>query len=192
VWFGTNSRLGITILTSSPFQLIHEGVRPGSASMFAARVQGPISFTLIAVWAQAEPSYSEVLRRGLVVYRDLLLDGPTVLLGDLNSSAAWDAQRGRRDHLELEAQLRQEYGLVSAYHAATGEASGSESQPTHYWRWREQAPFHLDYCYLPEAWLPGLESVTVGTYQDWANVSDHRPVIIDVDPAKVGAVSNLK
>jgi hypothetical protein len=192
VWFGTNPRQGVSILSRPPFQLIPEPIRAGSESMFAARVHGPICFTLIAVWAQPEPSYSEALRRGVQVYGDLLVNGPAVLLGDFNSSAAWDAQRGRRDHLDFEAQLRQEYGLVSAYHAATGETLGSESQPTHYWRWREQSPFHLDYCYLPQAWLRGLASVTVGTYREWADVSDHRPIIIDVDPAKAAAEADLK
>jgi endonuclease/exonuclease/phosphatase family metal-dependent hydrolase len=113
-----------------------------------------------------------------------------VLLGDLNSSAAWDAQRGRTEHKCFEAQLCQEYGLVSAYHAATGENLAEESQPTHYWRWSEQAPFHLDYCYLPEGWLPGLEGVFVGGYQEWADASDHRPLVVDVNLAKAGLGSH--
>jgi exodeoxyribonuclease III len=150
--------------------------------MFAAKVHRPVSFTVIAVWAQRKPSYPEALRRGIEVYRDPLLNEPTVLLGDFNSSASWDAQHGRRDHMDFEAQLRQEYGLVSVYHAATGELLGAESQPTYYWQWRQHAPFHLDYCYVPESWLPGLNSVTVGTYQDWADLSNHRPVVIDVSP----------
>jgi endonuclease/exonuclease/phosphatase family metal-dependent hydrolase len=91
-------------------------------------------------------------------------------------------RHGRTDHRELERQLQQEFGLVSAYHAATGERPGEESRPTHFWRWREAAPFHLDYCYLPEQWLPGLASVEIGSYAAWADASDHRPVIVDVIP----------
>jgi endonuclease/exonuclease/phosphatase family metal-dependent hydrolase len=150
--------------------------------MFAARVLGAVSFTVVAVWAQQEPTYSEALRCGLTVYRDLLAAGPSVLLGDFNSSVAWDTKHGRTDHRELENQLRQEFGLVSAYHAATGEEPGSESRPTHFWRWQEASPFHLDYCYLPETWAPGLRKVIVGSYNDWADASDHRPVIVDVLP----------
>ena len=105
--------------------------------MFAARVVGPANFTAVAVWAQQEPNYSEALRRGLTAYRDLLATGPSVLLGDFNSSVAWDTKHGRADHRELEHQLREEFGLVSAYHASTGEQPGSESQPTHFWRWQE-------------------------------------------------------
>jgi endonuclease/exonuclease/phosphatase family metal-dependent hydrolase len=181
-WFGENPRLGVAVLARPPFRVTAEPGRAGSRSMFAARVDGPISFTVLAVWARAEPSYSAALRQGLACYGDLLSAGPTVILGDLNSSVAWDAQRGRTDHLAFETTLREQFGLVSAYHAATGEAPGQESRPTHYWRWKESAPFHLDYCYLPAAWLPGLQTVTVGSYREWADVSDHRPLVVDVHP----------
>jgi endonuclease/exonuclease/phosphatase family metal-dependent hydrolase len=151
--------------------------------MFAAQVHGPVNFMVVAVWAQPEPTYSEALRRGLAVYRDVLTRGPAVLLGDFNSSAAWDARHGRTDHLDFDAQLREEFGLVSAYHTASGERPGSESRPTHYWRWHEASPYHLDYCYVPESWVPGLTSVTVGSYHDWAELSDHRPVLVEVSPS---------
>ena len=157
-------------------------MRPGTASFFAARVRGPVSFTVLAVWAQREPTYSEALRRGVEVYRDLLLAGPCVIMGDLNSSVAWDDRHRRTDHRRLDAQLSEEFGLVSAYHAATGEGPGQESRPTHFWRWHAGSPFHLDYCYLPKRWLPGLESATVGGYEEWADASDHRPLVVNVSP----------
>ena len=75
-WFGSNSRQGVGIVAKAPFRLIAEPVRAGTQSMFAARVQGPVTFTVVAVWAQPEPTYSEGLRRGLATYRDLLLSGP--------------------------------------------------------------------------------------------------------------------
>jgi endonuclease/exonuclease/phosphatase family metal-dependent hydrolase len=183
-WFGANPRQGVAILARAPYHIRAESVRSQSQSMFAARVLGPIDFTVVAVWAQQEPSYSEALRRGITVYSDLLANGPCILVGDFNSSVAWDTKHRRADHRELESRLRQEFGLVSAYHAATGEEPGHESRPTHFWRWQEQASFHLDYCYIPEAWLPGLESVAVGSYEDWANSSDHCPVIVDVSPPR--------
>jgi endonuclease/exonuclease/phosphatase family metal-dependent hydrolase len=182
VWFGSKPRQGVAVVVQPPLRVFAEPSRNGTASMFAARVSGPLSFTVLATWAQLEPTYSEALRRSLLVYRDLLLGGPCVLMGDLNSSAAWDDRHGRTDHRLLEAQLEDEFGLVSAYHAATGEHPGRESQPTHFWRWQAGAPFHLDYCYLPKEWLPGLETVTVGSYEDWADASDHRPVCVDVSP----------
>ncbi len=182
VWFGSNPRQGIAVVVKQPLQVVAGRPRDGTASMFAAHVSGPLSFTVLATWAQLEPTYSEALRRSLHVYRDLLLGGRCVLMGDLNSSVAWDDRHGRTDHRRLEAQLHDEFGLVSAYHAVTGEHPGQESRPTHFWRWQAGAPFHLDYCYLPKGWLPGLKAVTVGSYEDWADASDHRPVCVDVSP----------
>jgi hypothetical protein len=186
VWFGSDPRQGIAVVVKPPLRVLAEPPRKGTDSMFAAQVRGPFSFTVLATWAQPEPTYSEALRRGLQVYRDLLLGGACVLMGDLNSSAAWDDRHGRTDHQRLDAQLRDEFGLVSAYHAATGEHPGRESRPTHFWRWQAGSPFHLDYCYLPKSWLPGLERVTVGSYEAWADSSDHRPVIVELSPPAVG------
>jgi endonuclease/exonuclease/phosphatase family metal-dependent hydrolase len=182
VWFGSNPRQGIAVVAGPPLWVVAEPTRDGTASMFAAKVLGPMPFTVLATWAQLEPTYSEALRRSLHVYRDLLLGGPCVLMGDLNSSVAWDDRHGRTDHRQLEAQLHDEFGLVSAYHAATGEHPGQESRPTHFWRWQATSPFHIDYCYLPKEWLPGLKSVAVGSYDEWSDASDHRPVTIDVSP----------
>jgi hypothetical protein len=96
-WFGANPRQGVAVVGQPPFRVIPEPVRDGSRSVFAARISGPVELTVLAVWAQREPSYSEALRRGLAVYRDLLLAGPCVFMGDLNSSVAWDARHGRTD-----------------------------------------------------------------------------------------------
>jgi hypothetical protein len=181
-WFGSNPRQGVAITAQPPFRVVADPVRDGTQSMFAARVLGPVNFTVVAVWAQLGPTYSEALQHGLDVYRDLLRAGSCVLMGDLNSSVAWDTRHGRTDHSRLESRLREEFGLVSAYHAATGELPGHESKPTHFWRWEKHSPFHLDYCYLPESWLPGLTSVAVADYEDWADASDHRPVAVDVTP----------
>lgn len=108
---------------------------------------------------------------------------PPVVIGDFNSSAEWAARHGPPDHHDLDERLRQEFGLVSAYHIAPGEPQGDESKPTHpthYWRWKEASPFHLDYCYIPEAWAPAVTQVTVGTYGEWAETSDPWLLVVDV------------
>jgi hypothetical protein len=181
-WFGNDPRQGVAVRVRPDFRVVAEPLRAESRSMFAVRVQGPMPFTLVAVWAQREPTYATALHRGLDAYRDLLLAGACVVMGDFNSSAAWDARHGRSDHRDLNDRMLREFGLVSAYHVATSELPGEESKPTHYWRWQEASPFHLDYCYVPEAWAPGITKVTVGTYEEWAEASDHRPLTVDLTP----------
>ena len=102
--------------------------------MFPVRVAGPTTFNVLGVWAQADPNYSAAILQGLTLYRDFLREGPSILLGDFNSSVAWDEKHGRTDHRDLEGRLRQEFGLVSAYHAATAEPPGTETRPKRFWR----------------------------------------------------------
>lgn len=67
-------------------------------------------------------------------------------------------------------------GLLSAYHR--DRSFGREPDPTHYFLWKQDRPFHLDYCFVPRTWI--VDEVTVGSFEEWARLSDHRPVIVDV------------
>ena len=68
-------------------------------------------------------------------------------------------------------------GLVSAYHAHRHVAQGAESDYTHYWTWKRDKPFHIDYVWLPQAWSGGM-SLNVGDYDTYVGggLSDHVPV----------------
>ena len=103
--FGDDPRQSVAIAARGDYRVTAEPVRPATRSMFAARVTGPLAFTIIAVHAQPDPTYSKALVAGFEVYRDLLLAGPVVLAGDFNSSAAWDDRHKRNDHRELDAIL---------------------------------------------------------------------------------------
>ena len=71
-------------------------------------------------------------------------------------------------------------GLVSAYHAFTGAIPGQEPVPTHYFRTHRDKPFHIDYCYIPTAWMARLENVSIAPFEDFAPLSDHRPITITI------------
>jgi len=77
--------------------------------------------------------------------------------------------------------------MTSAYHAHFGEAHGAESRATYYFHWKVEKPFHIDYCFVPDAWLSGLQQVGIGDYTDWKDASDHRPLWVDIDNAAVAA-----
>lgn len=109
------------------------------------------------------------------------LSPPSVVAGDFNTSSTLNSSSAKPSHATLVRTLEQEFGLVSAYHAYTGEPHGVELVPTHYWRWQEASSFHIDYCFVPRSWR--VEHVEVGGFADWKRLSDHRPLIVDVDPA---------
>ena len=71
-------------------------------------------------------------------------------------------------------------GLVSAYHRFFGEDQGAESRPTLYLLKKRERPYHIDYCFIPESWVPNLTSVAVGAYETWITASDHCPLVVDI------------
>src|SRR6185369_8199221 len=91
------------------------------------------------------------LRRALGKYRSLLEREDAILAGDLNNNVIWHKPGWRMNH-GVAVGILQRYGLVSAYHALTGEAQGQESLPTLYWRDRRKdgPTYHIDYIFLPE------------------------------------------
>ena len=107
-----------------------------------------------------------------------------MIAGDFNDNAGWD--RGERaTNWAATVKRYREVGLVSAYHEYFGEVQGDESTPTLYWQSRraDGPRYHIDYCFIPEGWLPALRSVSVGSYADWVapGLSDHVPLVVDLD-----------
>lgn len=86
----------------------------------------------------------------------------------------------QRESLEFLQRMRDELGLVSAYGHVYGENPGEETHATYYHQWRESQPFHLDYCFVPEAWAGRITDVKVGSFAAWRQ-SDHRPITVDID-----------
>ncbi len=155
-------------------------------------VSGPLPFALLAVWAfhhragqfhPLEPRTAQP-QQALDVYRHLFTEGPVVIAGDFNDNVRWD--RGERaTNWTFTVRRYKEIGLVSAYHEYFGEVQGDESTPTLYWQSRraDGPRYHIDYCFIPEGWLPALRSVSVGSHADWVapGLSDHVPLVVDLD-----------
>jgi exodeoxyribonuclease-3 len=110
----------------------------------------------------------------------------TVVAGDANNSVVWDKPGKASNFANLAAALGSK-GLVSAYHRHRGVELGAEGEPTLYWRDRRQdgLRYHIDYCFIPEPWLPAVTEVRVGDFERWVGrgLSDHVPVIVELDTA---------
>ncbi len=173
LWFGDNPRKGVAVLAREPWSLhpgpIHSSV---SDSAFPVIVDGPESFHLLAIWAKQRPTYVRALLHALDHYRDFLLAAPSVLAGDFNSHACFN-KGNTINHTTLVQRLQSEFAVASAWHALH-----THEPPTLYWQWKQDQPFHIDYCFLPQAWLPRLQSATIANYEDFAAESDHRPLTI--------------
>lgn len=140
---------------------------------------GDLRFQMAAVWVfyakEKETRYMQ-LHAGLRRHREWMRQAPTVVMGDFNINASFNAKPW--DEL---MELIEPLGLVSVYHRHFGEEYGEETQPTHVWEWSEDATFHTDYIFVPEAWAGHITKVEVGEYSYWHNLSGHMPVIVDLE-----------
>jgi hypothetical protein len=180
-WAGSNPRQGIAVITANGYAAepipVDAEVPPW---MVPFRVTGPETFTLLAVWALPHRgSYCRAVCLGIDALAEVIADGPTVVAGDFNASPVFDRKRRDWRYATIEARLHA-HGLASAYHAFHAEAPGQESRATYYHMWRPELAYHLDYCFVPRAWLPRVHTVEVGGYEPWKGRSDHRPVVVNL------------
>lgn len=184
LWCGgdeKNGGLGVGVLAKAPF---HAQLLPVTSDdrlyAFPIRITGPVEFNLLAVWAQKAPTYVRAMLTALDLYRDFLGDASSVVAGDFNTNSRSDKQRSAANHSHVVQKLA-EAGLSSAYHWFHGLAHGEETHHTLYYLWHEDDPYHVDYCFVPHSWLEKIRQVTVGSYADWRDLSDHRPLIVDIE-----------
>jgi endonuclease/exonuclease/phosphatase family metal-dependent hydrolase len=123
------------------------------------------------------------LRRALSRYRGTPADRAAVIAGDLNSNTIWDRPGWRINHSTKVKILEKDFGLVSAYHAVRGEPHGRrEADALLRDRTKDGPTYHIDYVFVPSPWI-GKARVHVGAFEIWcgSGLSDHVPVIVDVD-----------
>jgi len=190
VWDGNNHHKGLGIWANcARWKLqLDESYDPVNGIVIPVRVSGPVHFNLMAVWSlhvdgkKATSNAPGAVIRALQTSSDFCRDSPLVVAGDFNNSAVWDRPGNMNNMIAID-ELLKDYGLVSAYHIAYSAQFGSEPDPTLYWRDRKKDGYryHIDYVYVPEAWVKGHFSVTVGRFEDWVGNgrSDHVPLVAE-------------
>jgi exodeoxyribonuclease-3 len=181
---GRQQEQGLGVV-AAPGWTLEAGRRPTQKWIAPVRVQGPMSFLLLAVWAcpvggSRERNYVGRICEAVTRHRGWFADAqPVVICGDFNSNAIWDHGRKIRNHSAVVKLLR-ERKLFSVYHAFFSEEHGKETKSTYYFWHRKDRCFHIDYTFVLDSWASQLKDVTIGRYEDWRATSDHVPVVVDV------------
>jgi exodeoxyribonuclease-3 len=190
IWTGNNPNRGLGVFSFGRYRLERAGDDATITYALAARVLGPSTFNLVALWSHYGTAPLRVATPGptlmaLRAYASLLVERPSIMAGDLNNNVRWDKPGKASNHANT-ITVGAELGLVSAYHAFHGIEHGAERHPTLYWRdrTRDGPTFHIDYVFVPKIAANLMDRVAVGSYAKWIarGLSDHAPVVVDFAP----------
>lgn len=129
--------------------------------------------------------YEDEVMACLLDWADHISGGDVIVAGDFNIGP--DLTRpGKNSWLERAVALWSELGLVSAYHHFYDEGLLTPSRPTHYWRYKREAAWHIDYVLVHRSRIEQVRGVFIGGFDEWVATgslcrSDHVPLIVDVD-----------
>jgi len=184
VWVGSNPRKkGLGVFCRKGWS-IRALPLPRQEWIVPVEIDGPTSFTLLAVWAcqmgsKKAQRYIGLVYEALMSHPEWFGCRPVVLAGDLNSNKIWDRKREVGSHSDV-VNILTERGLVSAYHEFFAEAQGAETHPTLHLHRYAHRPYHVDHIFIPREWMQRLKMVEVGAYDEWSKRSDHCPMTVDL------------
>lgn len=184
IWYGNNPNKGLGVFSYSDYKFhLLDCHNPEFKNILPIAVTGgKVDFILFAIWANnpedKDGQYITQIWKAFHYYESFLSENKTILIGDFNSNTIWDKPRRQGNHSDLVAKLA-EKKIVSTYHHYYQQEQGKELHPTLYLYRHENKPYHLDYCFASDDFMATLESVVVGTYEDWTKHSDHKPLIVN-------------
>lgn len=183
LWYGTNHNKGLGIFSYSNYKFELLDVHNADLNIIlpVAVTGGSIDFTLFAIWAYnpQDPNYNYIgqVWKAIYHYEQILNGGKIILAGDFNSNVFWDKLHRKSNHSMVVEKLAA-LNIYSTYHAHLNIAQGAEEHPTYFMYRHKTRPYHIDYCFASADLITKLDNVEVGTHEQWANYSDHNPLIV--------------
>ena len=186
LWFGDNHHKGLGIFSYSTYKF-QVPAQYNSELKIVVPVYvsgGQADFTLFAIWANNAQDrnnrYIEQIWKAVKLYNNLLNKGSTILTGDFNSNKIWDREHKEGSHSAVVQKLEGK-NIYSIYHKHLRQEQGKESHPTFYLQRNKNKPYHLDYCFASADIYAKLQSIEIGTFENWIAYSDHSPLIVNFD-----------
>ncbi|MEP7264771.1 MAG: endonuclease/exonuclease/phosphatase family protein [Bacteroidota bacterium] len=185
-WYGLNPNKGVGVFSYNDFRFkLHKKHNPDFRYILPLVVtKGIIDFTLFAVWANnpadKDGAYVTQVWKAIHYYNRIISDKKTILIGDFNSNTIWDRPRREGNHSTVVEKLGKKK-IYSTYHQFHSQVQGKEKHPTQFMYRHQDKPYHLDYCFASSDFMDKLKDVQIGSYDDWKNYSDHKPLSVTFD-----------
>lgn len=200
LWIGQNKNKGIGVFARPEVQLDQldwqgeyalEGLKSRSPALqwqttdleLFLPFQINQALTVLAVWTKGRDDqvfgYMGQFWKYLQIHRDQLSHPNTIIAGDFNSNKQWDKSDRWWNHSSVVDELL-ELGIQSLYHKQTSLAQGDEQEKTFYHQRKLEKGYHIDYIFQSKDLLD-QSTLAVGYPKDWLELSDHMPLICDID-----------
>jgi len=182
IWVGDNEFKGIGIFSFSNKISIADFYNPEFRYIIPFKVD---DYYILAVWAMDdkenhENRYIAQVWLAINYYENILHKNRIIIIGDFNSNKIWDKKKRIANHSNVVKYL-DKFKICSVYHRVNNEEQGKESLNTFFMHRNENKGYHIDYCFLSYELLDKIVSFEIGKYNDWKGLSDHCPIILDLD-----------
>lgn len=186
LWIGENKHKGLGIFSfgNYKFELLSQHNEDIKIVIPISVIDGDFNFILLAIWANnhndPDGQYVEQVWKAVNYYEELLKGENLVIVGDFNSNKIWDKHHRAGNHSAVVNKLI-ENNIYSVYHKYFEQEQGTEKHPTFFLQRNESKPYHIDYCFLSSPLYKKVKNVEIGTYENWIALSDHMPLIVDIE-----------
>ncbi len=188
VWVGNNKNKGIGIFGFHNLKVeLHSNYSSNYRYIVPIIIPGYKKIVIFIVWAMnnaKEPKrrYIGEVYNALHYYQEIFTS-QTIIMGDFNWNIIWDTNL--RNPLygtftEVIALLKK-YQITSVYHTREKQNFGEETQPTFFQYKYADKPYHIDYMFASSALLHSIQSFQIGNYEQWKKLSDHMPLICELN-----------
>jgi exodeoxyribonuclease III len=185
-WYSDGGKKGLGLFSYSDFKFeLLPVFTPEFRYILPFRVTGNSqTFIFFAIWAmnnkeKRDARYIGQIWLAIKHYIDLL-GTSTILIGDFNSNKIWDYKDRVGTHSDV-VSLLADKDIHSVYHKHFDIEQGKEKHPTFYLQKKRGKPYHIDYCFTSYDIISNVKNVEIGTYDNWIQLSDHAPLMVEFD-----------
>lgn len=180
LWTGDVGQKGLAVVAYNGWRLEPAPVQVQERWFLPAVARrGDEAVHLVAVWVDSSAECAPPTLRALETLKPFIEAESTIIAGDFNQTVTLDRRKGKGRRFSEVLAVLERLGLISAWHFHAGEAHGKESEPSLYWTWNREKPFHIDYAFSSQ--ILGIDEARLGGFDQYvaAGVSDHVPLVVD-------------